>query len=100
VAATTDFPRSLFEFQQRFGDFKEVNITPRGSDLVSIAAKLVVVAVRLARPKLDPSIVWRIPMLAMIAPALAAGMAVAHAALLFDFGSKSEPLGYSIICVK
>jgi ubiquinone/menaquinone biosynthesis C-methylase UbiE len=83
-----------------FAEFSDVNITPRGSDLVSIAAKLVVVAVRLSRPKVDRSLIWRLPVLAAVAPMLAVLMVIAHAALLFDLGSKSDPLGYSVICVK
>jgi SAM-dependent methyltransferase len=96
-----DFRRlTVWGLKRLFSDFNQVNVTPRGSDIVSIAAKLIVVAVRLGKPKINPSIIWRFPMLAVIAPALALGMAVAHAALLFDLGSKSDPLGYSIICVK
>ena len=76
-----------------FAEFKDVNITARGSDLVSIAAKLVVVAVRLAQPKIDASLIWRLPMLVIVAPALVVLVAIAHAALLFDLGSKSDPLG-------
>jgi len=83
-----------------FAEFRDVNITPRGSDLVSIAAKLVVAAVRLARPKVDTSLIWRLPVFVVVAPLLTVLMAIAHAALLFDFGSKSDPLGYSMICVK
>jgi SAM-dependent methyltransferase len=99
--APFDFHRFTFwGLKGLFADFKEVSITPRGSDLVSIAAKLVVVAVRLARPKIDASLVWRLPTLVLVAPALMVLLAIAHAALLFDLGSKSDPLGYSIICVK
>jgi ubiquinone/menaquinone biosynthesis C-methylase UbiE len=83
-----------------FAEFRDVNITPRGSDLVSIAAKLIVVAVRLSRPKVDTSLVWRLPVFMIVAPVLAVLMAIAHAALQFDLGSKSDPLGYSIVCVK
>ncbi len=83
-----------------FAEFKEANITARGSDLVSIAAKLVVVAVRLSRPKVDASLIWRLPVFIIVAPVLVVLMTIAHAALLFDLGSKSDPLGYSIICVK
>ncbi len=83
-----------------FAEFRDVSITPRGSDLVSIAAKLVVVAVRLSRPNVDTSLIWRLPVLVAVAPVLAVLMAIAHAALLLDLGSKSDPLGYSMICVK
>ena len=83
-----------------FAEFKEVNISARGSDVVSIAAKLLVVAVRLARPKVDMSLIWRLPVFVIIAPVLTVVMAIALVALLFDLGSKSDPLGYSIVCVK
>ena len=83
-----------------FAEFKDVNVAPRGSDLVAIAAKLVIVVVRLAQPRIDPSLIWRLPMFVIAAPPLVVLMAIAHAALLFDLGSKSDPLGYSIICVK
>jgi SAM-dependent methyltransferase len=83
-----------------FGDFTDVNITARGSDLVSIAAKAVVVAVRLARPNVAASLIWRLPMFVIFLPMLVVLMAIAHLALLFDLGSKSDPLGYSLVCVK
>jgi ubiquinone/menaquinone biosynthesis C-methylase UbiE len=83
-----------------FSEFRDVNIRPRGSDLVSIAAKLMVVAMRLWRPKVDTSLIWRLPVFVILAPVLMVLMAIAHAALLFDLGSKSDPLGYSMICVK
>jgi len=86
--------------ERLFSDFKDVNITVRGSDLVSIAAKVVVVGARLAQPKVEGSLIWRLPMFVMIAPALVTLVGIAHAALLFNFGSKSDPLGYSIVCVK
>src|SRR5262249_29816510 len=83
-----------------FADFTDVNITARGTDLVSIAAKAVVVAVRLARPNVAASLIWRLPMLVIFAPVLVVLMAIAHLALLFNLGSKSDPLGYSLVCVK
>jgi SAM-dependent methyltransferase len=96
-----DYQRfTIWGLKRLFADFREVTITSRGSDLVSIAAKLVVVAVRLARPKIEVSFVWRLPIFVAVAPAVVVAMAIAHVALLFDFGSKSDPLGYSIFCVK
>ena len=83
-----------------FAEFKEVNISPRGSDLVSIAAKGVVVAVRLARPHVGASLIWRLPTFVIFAPVLAILMTIAHLALAFDLGSKSDPLGYSVLFVK
>jgi ubiquinone/menaquinone biosynthesis C-methylase UbiE len=96
-----DFQRfTSYGLQRLFADFRQVSVTARGSDLVSIAAKLVVVAVRLARPTVDASLIWRVPTFVLLAPVLVVMLAIAHAALLFDFGSKSDPLGYSIVCVK
>jgi SAM-dependent methyltransferase len=96
-----DYQRFTFWGLKRlFSEFSEVSIAPRGSDLVSIAAKLVVVAVRLSRPRVDVSLIWRLPSFVIIAPALVIAMVIAHAALVFDLGSKSDPLGYSIYCVK
>jgi SAM-dependent methyltransferase len=83
-----------------FAGFKDVTIATRGTDLVSITAKLVVVAVRLARPKSEASLLWRVPVFLILAPVLGVAMIIAHVALRFDFGSKTDPLGYSIICVK
>ena len=96
-----DYQRfTLWGLKQLFAEFRDVNITARGSDLVSIAAKLMVAAVRLSRPKVDTSLIWRLPVFVVVAPVLMVVMAIAHAALLFDLGSKSDPLGYSIACVK
>jgi SAM-dependent methyltransferase len=96
-----DYQRFTFWGLKRlFSQFNDVSIVPRGTDLVSIAAKLVVVAVRLARPEIDGSLLWRVPAFLVLAPILGLAMVIAHAALRFDFGSKTDPLGYSVTCVK
>jgi SAM-dependent methyltransferase len=96
-----DFQRfTNWGLMRLFATFRDVQITPRGSDLVSISAKLIVVAVRLARPSADASLLWRLPALLVFAPAVGIALAIAHVALAYDLGSKSDPLGYSIFCVR
>ena len=65
-------------------------VTARGSDLVSIGAKLVVVAVRLARPEVDLSLLWRLPLFVVAAAPVAAMLVVAHIALFVSDIEKSR----------
>jgi len=96
-----DYQRfTQYGLERLLARFTEVRISPRGTDLVSIAAKMVVVGVRLARPQLELSLVWRIPLLVVAAPGLIVAIALGHTSLAFNLGSKTDPLGFSITCVK
>lgn len=80
--------------------FVEIDIQERGSDIAVIANKLIVMALRLLRPKPLINAVWTLPLAALVAP-MALGFVVAsHLALRFGLGSKDDPLGYGVTATK
>jgi SAM-dependent methyltransferase len=83
---------------EMLASFEEVSIEERGNDLAVIANKLVVVALRMVRPTRWSLVKWPLlpPLLALVLIALI----VAHLAMILDFGSKDDPLGYSMVAVK
>jgi len=78
--------------------FASVRIAPRGDDLAVIANKLIVVAMRLARP--SPKWLWRLPLMLAMAPIALVFLAVAHLSGRFGWGALDDPLGYGIVAVR
>jgi len=82
-----------------FSACKNVKITPRGTDLTSIIAKIVVLFFR----NLYPSERWRFvfsPLLIILSPLILITIIVGHISVFFNFGSDSDPLGYTILIEK
>jgi SAM-dependent methyltransferase len=89
-----DFHRfTRYRLEQLFAGFAAVAIEERGSDLAVIANKIIVATIRQATP-------LRFPLLLVGVPASLAGLALAHLALWFGWGSKLDPLGYGVIARK
>lgn len=78
------------------GGFANINITERGNDISVIANKLLVLTVRLLRPKRAASLLWTfIP--GVLCGGLTLGFVLAaHCAARFDLGAKEDPLGYFV----
>jgi len=94
-----DFHRfTKFALAEMLSSFDQVLIEERGNDIAVIANKLVVLAMRLGRPRLSSLINW--PLLLIIIPVALFFVSFAHLAMAFDLGSKDDPLGYSIIASK
>jgi SAM-dependent methyltransferase len=97
-------PNDYFRFtpsiiKTMFGSFSKVQITPRGTDLTSIAAKIVVLFSR----NLYPSDIWRfvfLPFWIILLPILLLSLFIGYLSLLFRIGSKNDPLGYTIVVEK
>lgn len=82
-----------------FGNFNEVKITNRGTDIANIANKVIVMWFR----NLLPAQVWKlifIPVWILFSPILITVVLLAHLSLLLNLGSDEDPLGYTIIVKK
>ena len=78
-----------------FKQFSEVKIQNRGTDIVNIANKVIVLWFR----NLLPSILLKwvfVPLWIIFSPILFSVVFIAHLALWFKLGSTDDPLGYTI----
>lgn len=97
--APYDFHRfTVYRLAQMFSNFSSVEIRERGDDLSVIANKLIVLCMRL-RPTTMMSL-WRLPLIALLAPFAIAALGIAHLSLYRGWGSRSDPLGYAVMAVK
>jgi SAM-dependent methyltransferase len=82
-----------------FASFAGVTITPRGTDISTIASKLVVLWFR----NLLPSKRWRlifVPFWVIASPILAVALLIAYVCTVASVGSTDDPLGYTIVVSK
>jgi SAM-dependent methyltransferase len=89
-------PSSLSKIFERFRDVKIAN---RGTDIANIANKVIVLWYR----NLFPESKWRwffVPFWIALSPILLGVVLLAHLSLVFDWGSKDDPLGYTIVIKK
>lgn len=97
--APHDYHRfTKFQLARMFAAFDHVDIEERGDDLSVIANKLIVVCMRLARP--SRALIWRLPALLLFIPVALVALGIAHLGLWLGWGSKADPLGYSIVARK
>lgn len=80
--------------------FSAVRIVERGNDIAVIANKLLVLTIRLLRPRLWFHSLWTWPLAVVASPGTLGFLLAAHVALLFGLGSKEDPLGYGLTAVK
>lgn len=80
--------------------FHQIEITERGNDVTAIANKLIVLCVRLLRPKDLRSIVFSWPTALILLPLSFVFLMFAHLTLTFGWGSRDDPLGYGVIARK
>jgi SAM-dependent methyltransferase len=86
-----------------FKGFSEQTIRPRGTDLASIASKIVVAYLRnLSRLRPSSLHAWLLIPVRLVGavvaiPILLLGLFVGHCGILFGLGSPDDPLGYTII---
>lgn len=97
--APYDFHRfSKYALDRMFASFAHVHIEERGDDIAVIANKLIVVAMRLARPSRYWPIQWAL--LVALLPLALLFLLTAHLTMAFGLGSKDDCLGYAIMAVK
>jgi SAM-dependent methyltransferase len=82
-----------------FNKFSVVEIAPRGTDVVSICAKIIVLYFRNCIPNSLIKFLF-FPLLILTLPFLVITVIVAHISLIFRLGSDLDPLGYTIKIVK
>ena len=80
--------------------FSNIVIEERGNDVAVIANKLLVLTVRLLRPRNLILGLWTWTLALLLAPPTLAALIAAHLAMLLGFGSSDDPLGYGVIAVK
>lgn len=76
--------------------FSEVAIRERGNDIGAIASKLVVLGIRLVRPKRVANCIWSIPFAILLAPFAVIMVVASHVSDAIGTGSKEDPLGYFV----
>jgi len=82
-----------------FSQFESAEIQNRGTDIASIANKVIV----LWSCNLIPSQLWKwifVPVWVALLPILVVVVLIAHVALFSHLGSDDDPLGYTIIVKK
>jgi len=79
--------------------FDNVDIRERGTEIGTIASKLVVLTIRLLKPKRTANMFWTVPIAVIFAPAVAALLAAAHISDAIGRGSREDPLGYFVRAV-
>ena len=80
--------------------FTSVTIQERGNDIAVIANKLIVLLIRLLRPRYLFNCTWTWLLAAILLPLTCAFLSAAHVALLLHAGSRDDPLGYGVIALK
>jgi hypothetical protein len=82
-----------------FSKFSFVQIKPRGSDVSVIANKLIVLWMRNLLPKKFYKFIF-VPAWLVFAPIPVFAVLLAHISLFVNWGSKDDPLGFTIIVKK
>ncbi|WP_035714021.1 class I SAM-dependent methyltransferase [Azorhizobium doebereinerae] len=80
--------------------FVAPEIRERGNDIAAIANKLIILTLRLVRPKPATRALWSLPLALLLAPATLGFVFAAHVALRCGLGSREDPLGYGVIAFK
>ena len=97
--APYDFHRfTRYRLRAMAAPFSSVAITARGTDLATIANKLIVL--EMALMKLSPALLWRAPLALCVAPIALVFLVAAHASIRLGFGSTDDPLGYAVLATK
>ena len=80
--------------------FTHVTIEERGNDITVIANKLIVLLIRLLRPRRLFNCIWTWVLAVMLLPVAVVFLGAAHVALLLHIGSTDDPLGYGVVAIK
>jgi SAM-dependent methyltransferase len=83
-----------------FKDFKGVQIEPRGSEITTICSKIIVLIMGAYRSCIGLKSIF-IPILTLVAiPMTLFCVIIGHLSIIFNLGSKDDPLGYTIFLSK
>ncbi len=75
-------------------------IVERGNDVAVVANKVIVMTIRLLRPRRWLDVLWSWPLAVLTAPVAIGFLVAAHVALRFGLGSPDDPLGYGLVAIK
>jgi len=77
--------------------FAPVRIEERGNDVAAVANKVIVMMIRMLRPRRLVHAIWAWPLALLMAPVAAGFVIAAHVAIRFGLGSRDDPLGYGVV---
>lgn len=80
--------------------FSRIEIAERGNDIGVIANKLILLNLRLLRPKASVSSISALALGLCCLPITGLFLGLAHASEYFGFGSREDPLGYFVKAVR
>lgn len=80
--------------------FSPVTIVERGNDIAVIANKLLVLTIRLLRPRRRLNLLWSWPLAALVGTVATAFLIAAQVAVRWRLGAEEDPLGYGVVAVK
>jgi SAM-dependent methyltransferase len=90
------FTRERLQVLLQRAGFDVLDIEERGNDISAIASKLVVLTIRLLRPRPAVSMAWSLPLAAIVAPLTLGMVAASHATVALGRGAREDPLGYFV----
>ena len=94
------FTRFGLDLLLQSAGFSDIVIEERGNDVAAIANKLLVLTIRLLRPRKPIHGLWSWPLALSVAPLMLAMLAAAHVSMLLRLGSADDPLGYGVVAIK
>jgi SAM-dependent methyltransferase len=77
--------------------FHDIRIEERGNDVAVVANKIIVMMIRMMRPRPLSRAIWCWPLVLLLAPVGAGFMLAAHIAMQLGIGSREDPLGYGAV---
>jgi SAM-dependent methyltransferase len=94
------FTRERLQILVEHAGFEQVDIRERGHDVAVIANKLVVISIRLLRPRRLAALAWTLPLALLVVPLTLAMLAASHVSTALGLGGKEDPLGYFVSAVR
>ena len=77
-----------------------IEVAERGNDIAVIANKLIVLSMRLLRPRRPVAALWGWPLALAFLPLTLAFLVAAHLAIRNRWGSAEDPLGYAVVATR
>ncbi len=94
------FTRERLQILLERAGFRELQIRERGNDISAIANKLIVLTIRLLRPRRFAAYAWSLPLAVLVAPITAAMTVASHVSVALGMGAAEDPLGYFVSAVR
>jgi SAM-dependent methyltransferase len=80
--------------------FVAIRIEERGNDVSAVANKVIVMAIRMLRPKHALQALWTWPLCILLSPIALGFVIAAHVSMKAGMGSREDPLGYGLVAVR